>query len=128
MKILLYNSLENRNFQSYNLYVNNLKEHLCNNVEMHLYQTSLSVDAGWHYHTKVYNINSSILVWLLQKPYGQTWWMSSFLLCINPQNIYFELISFRIICFTLNSSNNEKILESKPNKRRNQRWGVLLEC
>ena len=45
----------------------NYKEHLYNNVEGCPSQTSLSVDSEWQYHTKVYNIILSILVWVAPK-------------------------------------------------------------
>ena len=56
MKVFSNNFLENQDFQSYNHYVINFKEHLCNNVKGHLCQTSLSLNAEWQYHNKVYNI------------------------------------------------------------------------
>ena len=49
---------------------------------------------------------------------------SEYLICINLRIIYSRLISFRIICFTSNGSNNEKIL---LNKNHSIRWWVLLE-
>ena len=67
MKVLLNISFKTWNLQSYNPYVINLKEYFFNNVEGYLCQNSLFRDAERRYHTKVYNIISSILVWVAPK-------------------------------------------------------------
>ena len=66
-KVFLSNSLENWNLQSHNPYVINLKGHLFNNVEGYLYRNSLFVHGERQYHIKIYNIVSSVLVWVAPK-------------------------------------------------------------
>ena len=67
IKVFLNNSPENWNLQSHNLYVMNLKGHLFNNVEGYPCKNSFFVDAERQYHTKVYDIISSALVWVAPK-------------------------------------------------------------
>ena len=71
MELFLNNSLEYLIWQSYIPYVINMKGHLINNaednVEGYSSQNSLFVDSKRQYHTKIYNIISSILFWVAPK-------------------------------------------------------------
>ena len=97
MKGSLNNSLENWNFQSWNPNVINFKELLWNNVKgipvklSYPYMQNDKFTVYFEYFTLCCSENLT----------GETW------------NIYFRMISFRIICFNLNSSNNETIFQSK---------------
>ena len=88
------------------------------NVEEYSVQNSVFRDAERKYHTNIFNATLIFLVWAASKlGFTNVVNILVFWSALNSWNIYSKLISFRIICFNLNSIKNENVVQHKDHKK-----------